>query len=139
MNDKERASQRKRLRTVRDRWHHYLGLQPWEITYVYTDGDFEVDGTPAPGTLATTQVQGKYLRATIDWNLRGVEKTSDSDLEFALVHELMHVMVNDLRRYRSGETERDALLDGVERFDEERTCTALARAFINTRDRARTA
>ena len=131
MNDKERATQRKRIRTLRDRWHAYLGLQPWEITYVYTDGDFESN------VLATTKVEGQYLRAGIDWNLRSAEQQSDAELEFAVVHELMHVMVNDLRRFRSdGKTE--AILDEVERFNEERVCTALARAFINTRDKSQT-
>ena len=63
-----------------------------------------------------TTVRWEYLWATIDVNLTACSELTDDELEQALLHELAHVLLAEIRDRR-----------GQHHF--ERTCTRLAQVF----------
>lgn len=112
MTDKEYKRQIKRLRKLDKKWIRPIGLGWWRIKTIYqrvpfTEGDI--------GALAKTETQWEYLQATITWDMNEVERTSDDYLEYAFVHELCHVFLNEMHA------------EGV--LHEERVATSLAHAL----------
>lgn len=124
--------QRNRIRAAFDRWRNVLGLDEWEVTLEYSDGEFiKDDGEPSRSALAVTFVSWEYRRASIHWNTAKVEHESDDELDYAMVHEAMHVLLNGLRAFREiGDTEGK----GYERLFEEHTATTLGRAFLRAKE-----
>jgi hypothetical protein len=123
MNDAEYAQHKARIETLIDHWHVPLGLRWWHLEYTYVRDDFEVDGKPAPDTIARCTANWRYGHACITWNMARVKEQSDEMLERAFVHELMHVFLNEARE------NGDDWLD-----HEERVASTLTKAFLWQRD-----
>jgi len=70
----------------------------------------------ARNSVATCRVNWGYLEAFIDVNSSAIKNMNDEELEYAVVHELMHIFLNEMRE------------KGIEH--EERVATLLARSFI---------
>lgn len=119
MNDAEFATQKARITDLSDWWVPKLGLAWWDINLAYARDDFEVDGEPAPNTVACTSANWRYGHATITWNMPRVAEQSDQDLEMQFVHELQHIFLNEARE------------DGKDWLDhEERVASTYAKAFL---------
>lgn len=109
---------RKKLKKYFDKWFERLLLHSW-----YIDIHWEYEPNRQESRMrGQMPVQWEYLRADfyiylpLLWGMREVE------LEEFIVHELMHIMVNEMRD------------DSPDNCDhEERVVTSLARAFMNTR------
>lgn len=69
-----------------------------------------------PDTVALTRADWRYKRADIHWTRGVVSEMTDDELAEAFVHELVHVMVNEI---------------GTSDDHEERVCTEIARAFMS--------
>jgi len=121
--------QKSRIRACFDQWRTPLSLDEWEITLEYTEGEFiKDDGKVSGAALAVTFVDWQYRRASIHWNTRLAPNESDDELEYAVVHEAMHVLLNGQRAMREAGEATDVYLC-YERLFEEHTATTLARAF----------
>src|SRR5687767_14475355 len=107
MNDREYRVQRRRLRSLAEKWIGRLGLNSWQVDLEYhRDGALPEALTPscANATVrAVTTVQWEYLRAEVLWNMPAIEALSDGELEEVFVHELMHIHLNEMRAYRSSD------------------------------------
>ena len=124
MNDAEFAAQRARIEPLIERWVKPLGLNWWRLEFVYVRDEFEVDGKPAPSTMASCRANWRYLNATIEWNMpRVLNEDDDATIERAFVHELTHVLINEMREHD------DDWLD-----HEERVASTLTMAFIWLRE-----
>jgi len=130
MRDKERKRQEKRVRDLVKRWIGPMGLRWWKLDVVYYadyDECRQLFGKPGDASLETvmsTYASWQYLEATIDVNLQRVAKMGNDELEMTVVHELAHVLINEMREVQGEE--------GIEH--EERVATTLARAFLWTRE-----
>lgn len=106
----------RRLRVLFKVWTQRLGLERWNID-VELAPQHEVGQIANGGADAAADclAHWEYERATIRFTEPLPE--SDQQLESHVVHELMHVMLNEIRRQHKME-------------NEERTAMMLTRAFL---------
>lgn len=84
-----------------DKWMTPLGLMWWKTTVVYYDDPAEIikhfrtDDNML--VLAVTFADWKYMEATIEINLPAWTSLEERDIEECVVHELMHILVNEMR------------------------------------------
>lgn len=126
MKAKAFKRERKRWRKHYGWWVHHLGLGDWEIKRLYYDKPFKKQ-RKGRFTIADCTVDWEYKLATIRANLALLRGRSDTEVEKIVVHELMHVKLNEMRHYGAS--------DGI--YHEERTATELTSAFIWVRDGAK--
>ncbi len=112
-------TQQARLERIWRRWHGRLGMYGWDIRRDYHDGEFVAqDGEASGQALASTHVDWRYKHGSIAWNTALAAGMDDERLEYALVHEIMHVWLHEMRT------------EGLDH--EERVATELAWAFLRT-------
>jgi hypothetical protein len=103
------------------KWTKFLGLRWWDITVAYySDPEEIVNRFTRPDrdvrVVAVTWTDWKYGQAKIDINIPVIVSLSDRDIESAVVHELVHVLVNEMRE--------------CEIHHEERVVTQLTKAIL---------
>lgn len=132
MNEELFGAQKARVRGLFDRWRNVLSLDEWEIDLVYHDGPYiDGDGEVRSKALGCTEVEWEYRRATMYFRLDMTPREDDDALEYAVVHEAMHVLLNAQRPVTTDPT--GSLPHEYRRLFEEHTATTLARAFIRAR------
>jgi len=107
-------------------WTHWLGLRYGEISLVfvdniqtkYNDGSIGI----SPEASASCDTNWRYQESTISVSKKWLTKLSKYDIEKMIVHELMHVLINEMRE------------EGIDH--EERVATNLQKAFFWVRDAA---
>lgn len=122
MTDAEYEEQKQRIRAIADRWIEPLGLNWWKIELEYSREPLqgaEEDAKQGWCLQATCRAKWQYLDATITFGLPSIAHLSDEALEDVIVHELMHVFVNEMRE------------KGINH--EERVVTQLTKAVIGLR------
>ncbi len=111
--------QQERVEAMWEKWRDRLGLASWLVNRDYHDGEYvQGDGRSSSDAIASADVDWAYQRATLSFNLQKVEHQDDAALENVIVHEAMHILINELRE------------DGMKH--EEHACTMLAWALIRT-------
>lgn len=82
-------------------WVHRLGLGWWKVDIIYRDDPQTVlerfGNDDNEIVLARTFVSWMYGEAKIEVNLLGWKDLDDTEKERAIVHELMHILVNEMR------------------------------------------
>lgn len=118
MKKKAAKRQIKRVRKIAKKWVAPLGLYWWNtITWIYHDGDTkEWARKNDQRCVMITTVRWEYLWAAIDVNLTACADQTDDQLEQAILHELAHILLAEVRDCR-----------GLKHH--ERTCTRLAQVF----------
>jgi hypothetical protein len=124
---RQRQFKRERQRIMRfiDAWLEPLGLRWWTVRVMYhrrSKGFRAIH--PTRVVLARVVADWRYMEAQIDVNVGAAVGLADWELERAVVHELCHLLVNELQG-AAGYTDH-----------EERVVQTLARAFIWVRDYA---
>jgi hypothetical protein len=117
---KRRVMSKEKIDHYVNKWLKPLGLLWWTVGIIYLDDpkeliekDFYRD---EDYVLGRTYADWKYGRATVYFNVPAFEGLSDEDVEMAVVHEFIHILVNEARE---GEIHH-----------EERVVTNLTKAFI---------
>jgi len=97
-----------------------LGFYSVDLNFYDKEKEFRKAG----GNVAVFRVWAdwRYLSASIAVNVKAVARLDDDELERAVVHELIHVLVNEMRE------------PGIDH--EERVVTMLSKAFFWTRANA---
>ena len=103
------------------KWTRQTYLAWWNITITYQSNKeyAKAEGYKkkhARCSAATCHTNWQYLDATINVNLSVIKTMTAEQIEYVVVHELMHIFLNEMRA------------TGVEH--EERTATILARSFM---------
>ena len=112
MKHKDYRQQKKRVMGLFEVWRPRVGVQNFKLTYTWS-------GTVDEDYVMKTGGKWQYLDAWIDVCLPRCLGLTDDELEWVVVHELLHVALLPI----------GAL--GTERHDlEERVCTELAWAFV---------
>lgn len=140
MNDKEYEELRNRIREIARAWLQVLGLGFWKIDLEYSrDGKGVCDPHSDLGNewdcAASVLVKWQYLNANIIFNLPIMLEMSDNEIEDTIIHEICHVLVNEMREYSQVEISEERLHIG--RAHEERVVSSLTNAFKWVRSRAR--
>jgi hypothetical protein len=126
LTDKQLKSQQKRVLKLVERWRKPLGLFLWRILVACEDGEsVEASGDAEVTTYFSVVSNWRYCQAEITAWLPSIATLPDDLVEEYLVHELCHVLVNEMRP-PDGQSEAD-------RAHEERVVTQLAGAFVRTR------
>lgn len=85
------------------KWTPILGLKNWEIKVSYEDMDRIVDGM---SFLAETVCTWYTLRATIAIFLPAIKKLDKEEIELTVVHELVHIVLDEMSECDSKHDER---------------------------------
>lgn len=121
MTDKLQET-KERIAELAKTWTQRLGLGWWRVDFIFRDDpqtildNFGNDRDEI--TLARTYVSWMYAQAKVDINLPAWSELDDEEKERAIVHELIHILVNEMRE--------------GELHHEERVVTGLTKAIFWT-------
>lgn len=90
----------RRVQAAFERWAVRLGLGWWKVEARYYDDRGEVRrrfGRGPERVAARCYADWRYMEAVIDVNLREWVEKTDDEIERMAVHELVHVLVNEMR------------------------------------------
>ena len=111
----------KLIRKIFKWWATYLGVMRYEFDLLYCSSSEWDQGKDC---IAYINTDWKYQEASIYFNMQKMRERSAEQIEYTIVHELCHLLVNEMQNYK--------------RVDhEERVVTDLAKAFIWVRDQAK--
>lgn len=103
MTDAEYESQKARVKVLWDKWTNMLGLRTWQkisIEYFRDEAlprrDDESERTPS-SAVADVRTHWQYRTAHVRICLPAAMGEDDDNLEYIVVHELCHILVNELR------------------------------------------
>lgn len=123
LNDTEYEAQRARVSPLFNKWTTMLGLGWWEHFEIeYFRGPLPSLDTIGESIEAAMDIvtSWQYLQAHVRVCLPEVKGLSDDRIEYMVVHELMHALVNETRADDWTQERRN---------HEERVCTQLALAM----------
>lgn len=91
-----------RIKAAFDKWLKPLGLLWWEIKIVYYENPSDIIEVfraidEDRVLVAKTYADWKYASAKICINVPEFRGRTDNEIERIVVHELMHVLVNEMR------------------------------------------
>ncbi len=121
MRDVDFERQKNRCQPYFEKWVHLLGLDSWEIKVRYTDEPMQEDDPSGHWTFATfmhVMTDWSRMRGTVEVFCANLTDLSERELERSIIHELCHVIVNEMHDDTS-----------KRRDHEERAVEGLAKAF----------
>lgn len=124
MTDKEFAKQQKRVERYFQYWQRALWLEQWRTTFKWHRGEFSQDESDGRTVMRVTS-DYRYMQAEVEVYLPAVVDQEDEALERSVVHELSHVLLNEMHYWNE---------DGSH---EERVATTMSQAFVSMRDALR--
>lgn len=95
-------------------WVHWLGLGFWDVKMGFSKEKVDMGNGNFRGGLC--EVSWEYLSAYITIYPKAIKHLDEGEIEKVVLHELMHVLVNEMRE------------DG--QLHEERVATQLEKAFL---------
>lgn len=102
-------------------WVKWLGLGYWDISFQFGEG--KPEGKYSEYLVGLSEPIWQYQTATITFYPKNMKHMTADEIEKLVVHELMHVFLNEMRE------------EGIDH--EERVATMLSKAFIWTREAVR--
>jgi len=118
---KDFAGSKKIIRKCLNKWITPLGLAWWKIdVYYHVDKKHIKKVFGSSRTRAQVNSDWRYGDATVHFNLPAFTNLSDGEIEMVVLHELVHVLVCEMRE--------------GEMHHEERVVTGLTKAFMWTRE-----
>lgn len=112
---------KKKIDKLINKWTYRLGLRWWKVTVTYVEDVQEVATTfmeQDTTVLAKAFCDWRYATCNLYFNYYHLKDMSKEDIEFTIVHELCHALVNEMRE------------QGIDH--EERVVTGLTKAFLWT-------
>lgn len=119
MTSTEYESVKKTVKKYWSRWHQPLGLADWKIGISFSDGR-GVSRREGYEVAATCDADWSYRSADVTFYIGSLHGKDDEEIESIVVHEMMHIFVNEMRE------------EGIKH--EERVCESLTWAFIWARE-----
>lgn len=121
MGKRKKARKRLRKRIIRylEAWTEPLGLSHWhnDVSFYRTTDDYRATTNASENGVMICDCAWQYQQIHLSVNLEKCAGLDNARLEYAVVHELCHALVNEMRE-----------IDENGRH-EERVVTALAKAF----------
>lgn len=126
MTDAEYEALKSKLERMALEWSERIGLGWWKLKFIWCREG--INDPDLPHAAAATDVRWQYLEAKIRFDMPLLADKDhfedDAALEMLVIHELTHVLVNELR---CGECQHDEKKDVM--HHEERVVTTVAKAF----------
>lgn len=94
-----------------------IGMGWWDVNFIYSTDEKEFDSGDQCTVLMRCTADWRYGLAVINVNVNYIDELSDELLERYFIHEMMHILVNEMRQ------KEDCLAH------EERVVTGLTKAF----------
>ena len=126
MNDQEYEETKQRVFAIARKWQRALGLTWWVIRYEWLRERIptsEEDRAHGFVVVAQAYAHWKYGEAEIRVSLPAIKDQTDAEIERIMIHEFMHVLVDECRQTGDGWLDH-----------EERVVTNLTRAILWVRD-----
>jgi len=124
MSNKYINKKSKLVRKLFKKWTYLLGLRWWHVSLTIITDPQEINeafrDSEYGSVVATSHADWRYLDAEIKVNMPALAREDKSEIERVIVHELCHVLVNEMRE------------EGIDH--EERVASTLASAFLWTRN-----
>lgn len=95
MNDKEYRKQKKRVKKLIQYYKAKLGLHLWRINTQYHREYPDSSHHPSNCVMWVT-ADWRYMDGTIHVVLPAIENFSDEDLEYFVLHEYAHIILNEM-------------------------------------------
>lgn len=92
MNDRKYRDQKARVKKLVSKWYDAMGMGWFHIDFYYERERSEDN----PKTLAITQTDWQYRKASITFFMPNVENNDEDYLETAIVHEFVHILISPL-------------------------------------------
>ena len=119
MTDADVEIYRTLITNLARKWIPLLQLESWKIEFILTRSHLrEKDGGMGWPTMAETSSHYAYKQAAIEWFLPALEDEDDDSIEQSFVHELAHIVLEEMHYWTLDHTH------------EESVATHLARAFL---------
>lgn len=110
----------KKIKKICNKWIYRLGLRWWEVEVHYVEDPQDVIDIFKTNdneiVIGRTYVDWKYMSANVYLNIPSMLNMTHNQIERIIVHELLHVLVNEMRE------------DGIDH--EERVVTLLTKAVF---------
>ncbi len=130
MDDATYNKLKRNLEKIRFKWQTCMGLRWWSIKFIFDRVPSDTTRPDGYFCQASTVVRWEYLSATITFNMPLLVECKDKHLEEIVVHELCHVLVNEMRQWAEDEIPVGKKDEGMKH--EERVVTCMTSAFIWT-------
>ena len=78
------------------RWAYMIEHYGWKLTVCYCDGYEDMPDNASFGCQGYTETQFKYLEAAVYINLKASENLSDTQIEYTVIHELVHLLTSPM-------------------------------------------
>lgn len=121
MTDKEYEREKRRVQKILDKWLPPLWLRNWDIEVRWERGAAP-DEAKGYKVLAQVHTLYQYSNAEMTVWLEEVAKHEDRDLELGILHELCHIILDEMHAYSKDPDH------------EERVADHMARALVSVRD-----
>jgi hypothetical protein len=125
LTDKEFALVRRRINVLTERWGAEIGMNWWKLQIAYERDGAAMGRDENWVCTMTAAAKWQYRDAKITVNCEMAHEADDETLEEWFVHELAHVLVNEMRAITSEEKVRDGWID-----HEEHVCVGIQRALV---------
>ena len=108
----QRSLQRHILQRARY-WQKQLQLTHWNIKHNFADDEL----SPGPDLTirATCNAQWQYLAAVMGWNLRALGDLTPDELDNVIVHELMHIHLDEMCDVSKDEAHEERVVETLAR------------------------
>lgn len=110
----------KKIKKICNKWIYRLGLRWWEVEVHYVEDPQDVIDIFKTNdneiVIGRTYVDWKYMSANVYLNIPSMLNMTHNQIERIIVHELLHILVNEMRE------------DGIDH--EERVVTLLTKAVF---------
>lgn len=117
---------RDRIRRLFKKWIFNLGLGSWKCDLNHVRG-YTASHDGVHTTAASITCDWRYQVLTVEVSLICITDMDDDELEYVIVHELCHAMVNEMREFK--DHPKDNAIDHEERVV---TCLAKAMQWVHT-------
>ena len=128
MTDKEYRTTRRRIIYFWEKWLLTLGFRHWSITADFLrDKDVSAEGWECLGKCS---VGWEYMQAIVTFYVPGLLDKSDKDLEEIVVHEMVHILVNEMRQFAPETLSKEKMDEAMKH--EERVVVMITNALLWT-------
>jgi predicted metallopeptidase len=124
LTEKDLTKYKRTVERVLNKWVKLLGLDRCTLTIEFSDESKTSE--EGMSVIAETSASWQYNAAYIIFYLANFNKVKPDRIEMAIIHELIHILVNEMRNYSAS--------DGTEH--EERVVCSLTDAVLNAYNHA---
>lgn len=115
MNDAKYKRTKKRLTKLVAKWKRRLRLEQWAIRTIFCRHSLAKSAGVSKSAVANCVADWRYLEAAVSFDMPSLAEMNREDLEQVVLHELVHVLVSEMREWQADNTSTEGAMDHEER------------------------